>query len=155
MQSDIIDCVLGSEYMCLSLALFRDQMMSVFQIAGPSGCGKTQLCTQLTLMAASQRCTDDRKAVLYIDTEAAFSPERYCPNGWNSKFRYRRNNTLKICFCLCSKCAFTVQLVPNLSRFVDFLIHHQRPIGTSNYPEHVRRQYSIHWSVVVQVDGDG
>ena len=137
-------------YMCLSFAVCHDQMLNVFQIAGPSGCGKTQLCTQLTLMAASQRCMGDRKAVLYIDTEAAFSPERYSPNGWNSI-----NNTLKTRFCLCSKCAFTVQLVPNLSRFVDFLIHHQRPIGTSNYPEHVRRQYSIHWSVVVQVDGDG
>ncbi|XP_044291990.1 DNA repair protein RAD51 homolog 2 isoform X2 [Varanus komodoensis] len=50
---------------------------SLTEIAGPSGCGKTQFCIMMSLLATlptSMRGLDG--AVIYIDTESAFSAER-------------------------------------------------------------------------------
>ena len=52
--------------------------LSVPQVVGPPGCGKTQFCMLLSVVAALPISAGGRGAhVLYIDTEAAFSAERY------------------------------------------------------------------------------
>ncbi|KAM4663558.1 DNA repair protein RAD51 homolog 2 [Discoglossus pictus] len=47
------------------------------EITGPSGCGKTQLCIMLSIIATLPvRIGGMDSAVIYIDTESAFSAER-------------------------------------------------------------------------------
>lgn len=50
---------------------------TVTEITGPSGCGKTQFCTMMTaLVALPAAYNGSGGAVLYIDTEGAFSAKR-------------------------------------------------------------------------------
>ena len=50
----------------------------VHQIVGPPGCGKTQFCMLLSVVAALPHSVGGRGThVLYVDTEASFSAERY------------------------------------------------------------------------------
>ena len=48
------------------------------QVAGPSGCGKTQFCMMMSMIAV---LPSDKGglggSVIFIDTESAFSAERY------------------------------------------------------------------------------
>ena len=48
------------------------------KVVGPPGCGKTQFCMLLSVVTAlptSLGCKEGR--VVYLDTEASFSAERY------------------------------------------------------------------------------
>lgn len=48
-----------------------------YQITGPSGCGKTQLCIMMSLLATLPTNMGGLDgAVIYIDTESAFTAER-------------------------------------------------------------------------------
>ncbi|XP_070615111.1 DNA repair protein RAD51 homolog 2 isoform X3 [Erythrolamprus reginae] len=50
---------------------------SLTEITGPSGCGKTQFCIMMSLLATMPTDTGGLDgAVIYIDTESAFSAER-------------------------------------------------------------------------------
>ncbi|KAK3093286.1 hypothetical protein FSP39_013652 [Pinctada imbricata] len=50
---------------------------TITEVAGPSGCGKTQFCVMLSVQATLPTTEGGMGgAVLYIDTESAFSPER-------------------------------------------------------------------------------
>jgi len=49
---------------------------------GPAGCGKTQFCLMMSVAAAmlhSQNAGGISGAIIYIDTESAFSPYRLEP----------------------------------------------------------------------------
>uniref|UniRef100_A0A8C5WTY6 DNA repair protein RAD51 homolog 2 n=1 Tax=Laticauda laticaudata TaxID=8630 RepID=A0A8C5WTY6_LATLA len=50
---------------------------SLTEITGPSGCGKTQFCIMMSLLATMPTNTGGLEgAVIYIDTESAFTAER-------------------------------------------------------------------------------
>ncbi|XP_056150329.1 DNA repair protein RAD51 homolog 2 [Lampris incognitus] len=50
---------------------------TITEVTGPSGCGKSQLCMMLSVLATLPKSMGGLdKAVIYIDTESAFSAER-------------------------------------------------------------------------------
>ncbi|KAM4632713.1 DNA repair protein RAD51 homolog 2 [Polymixia lowei] len=50
---------------------------TITEVAGPSGCGKSQMCMMLSVLATlPQSMGGLDRAVIYIDTESAFSAER-------------------------------------------------------------------------------
>ncbi|KAK7504250.1 hypothetical protein BaRGS_00004554 [Batillaria attramentaria] len=50
---------------------------TITEVAGPAGCGKTQFCMTLSVLATLPECHGGQGgAVLYIDTEGAFSARR-------------------------------------------------------------------------------
>lgn len=52
------------------------------QLVGPAGSGKTQFCTMLAMLTALPKDLGGLGAgAIYIDTEGAFSSERYAAQG--------------------------------------------------------------------------
>jgi len=76
---------LWSKHSCFSTSLpALDRLLrgglprgALTEVVGPSGCGKTQLCLMLSVLATLPKSHGGQdSAVIYIDTESAFSAER-------------------------------------------------------------------------------